>query len=108
MNTGWPSTIVSRCPISLDKTPVNSVRLTLVSHHLLLVGCPPSKYAIFLIHLRLYDADSLVNQGNRGWFHPLVGQYIDQLILDSYHHTVEDVMEVLLDIALTVLCTLGQ
>ena len=37
-----------------------------------------------------------------------MGQYIDQLILDSYHHTVEDVMEVLLDIALTVLGTLGQ
>ena len=34
-----------------------------------------------------------------------MGQYADQLILDSHHHTVEDVMEVLLDIALTVLGT---
>jgi len=37
-----------------------------------------------------------------------VGQYIDQLILDSHHHAVKDVMEVLLDIALAVLGTLGQ
>lgn len=37
-----------------------------------------------------------------------MGQYADQLFLDCHHHTVEDVMEVLLDIALTVLGTLGQ
>lgn len=37
-----------------------------------------------------------------------MGQYADQLIRDSHHYTVEDVMEVFLDIALTVLGTLGQ
>ena len=37
-----------------------------------------------------------------------MGQHADQLILDSHHYTVEDVMEVLLDIALTILGTLGQ
>ncbi len=37
-----------------------------------------------------------------------MGQYADQLILDSHDHTVENVMEVLLDIALTVLGALGQ
>ena len=37
-----------------------------------------------------------------------MGQHADQLILDSHHYTVEDIMEVLLDIALTILGTLGQ
>ena len=37
-----------------------------------------------------------------------MGQYAGQFILNSHHYTVEDVMEVLLDIALTVLGTLGQ
>jgi len=37
-----------------------------------------------------------------------MGQYADQFILDSYYYIVEDVMEVLLDIALTVLGTLVQ
>jgi hypothetical protein len=37
-----------------------------------------------------------------------MGQYAGQFILDGHHYTVEDVMEVLLDIALTVLGTLGQ
>ena len=37
-----------------------------------------------------------------------MGQYADQFILDSHDHTVENVMELLLDIALTVLGALGQ
>ena len=37
-----------------------------------------------------------------------MGQYADQLFLDCHHRTVEDIMEVLLDIALTILGTLGQ
>ena len=37
-----------------------------------------------------------------------MGQHADQLILDIHHYTVENIMEVLLDIALTILGTLGQ
>ena len=63
-------------------------KATHVSRHFSLVGCPPSKHAIFLIHLRLFDIDSLVNQGNRDWFHPPMGQYADQVFLDCNHNAV--------------------
>ena len=62
----------------------------------------------FLILLILYNVDSSINQGNQDWFHPLMRQNADQLILDSFHYAVENVMEALLDIALAILCTLGQ
>ncbi len=37
-----------------------------------------------------------------------MGQYADQPFLDSDHHAVDDVMEVLLDVAPAVLGTLGK
>jgi hypothetical protein len=45
-------------------------------------GCPPNKHAIFLIHLRIIGVNTLVNQWNRDWFHPLMGQYAALLISD--------------------------
>ena len=37
-----------------------------------------------------------------------MGQYADLFVFDSYRYTVENVMVVLLDIALTILDTLGK